>query len=161
MRRILVDNARHRQALQHAAGDKLPLSAIAPHAPEPDACLLALDEALSRLEAEHSDAAALVRLRYFAGLTLPQAAQALDLPPRSADRLWTKLLDNSTSDHRPAIAQTLAHWQTDPDLASLRGNAIDALPEPEQAAWKKLWSDVNSLLARAQLPTLPDQVFAR
>ena len=49
-----------------------------------------------------------------------------------------------------AIAQTLAHWQADADLASLRGDAIDSLPESERPDWKQLWSDVDTLLARAR-----------
>jgi hypothetical protein len=50
--------------------------------------LLALDEALTRLAAVNPQAAQLVQLRYFAGLSIPEAAQPLGLSPRSADRLW-------------------------------------------------------------------------
>ena len=50
--------------------------------------LLALDEALTKLATVDASAAELVKLRYFAGLTLAQAAEALSMPPRSADRLW-------------------------------------------------------------------------
>src|SRR5690606_25786806 len=59
----------------------------APHLADHEA-LLALDEALERLSAEHPEAASLVKLRFFAGLTAAQAAVALGIPPRSADRLW-------------------------------------------------------------------------
>ena len=55
--------------------------------PEPDE-LLALDEALDRLAAADPQAAELVKLRYFAGLTLEQAAEALGVAPRTADFLW-------------------------------------------------------------------------
>ena len=50
--------------------------------------LIALDEALSRLEATDPRAAELVKLRYFAGLTIPEAAQALQVSPRTADDIW-------------------------------------------------------------------------
>ena len=53
-----------------------------------DAELLALDEALDRLAAADPQAAELVKLRYFAGLTIPEAAAALGISPRTADRLW-------------------------------------------------------------------------
>jgi DNA-directed RNA polymerase specialized sigma24 family protein len=54
-----------------------------------DGDLLALDEALSKLAATDRAAADLVQLRYFAGLTLPEAAQALGLSARTAGQLWT------------------------------------------------------------------------
>ena len=63
--------------------------------------------------------------------------------------IWTQLLDSANEEQRTAIAQTLAHWQQDLDVASLRGDAIDSLPESERPAWKQLWSDVAALLARA------------
>jgi DNA-directed RNA polymerase specialized sigma24 family protein len=50
--------------------------------------LLALDEALTKLSATDAMAARLVQLRYFAGLKLPEAAKALGIAPRTADRLW-------------------------------------------------------------------------
>ena len=57
--------------------------------PEPDNDLLALDQALTRLEQEHPSLAELVKLRYFAGLTMPQAADALGISLRTAVRNWT------------------------------------------------------------------------
>ncbi len=75
---------------------------------------------------------------------------------------WTQLVESANDKQRNAIAQTLAHWQQDPDLASLRGDAIDSLPESERPAWKQLWSDVAALLARAgeaspaDTETIPD-----
>ena len=51
--------------------------------------LVALDEALDRLAAEDQQAAILVKLRCFSGLTSPQAAEVLDVSTRSAERLWT------------------------------------------------------------------------
>jgi DNA-directed RNA polymerase specialized sigma24 family protein len=64
------------------------LDAAAPAAAAPDDDLLALDEALSRLAEADPAAAELVKLRYFAGLSIPQAAEALGIGARSADRLW-------------------------------------------------------------------------
>ena len=50
--------------------------------------VLAVDEALTGLAAADSQAAELVKLRYFAGLSIPEAAEVLHISPRSADRLW-------------------------------------------------------------------------
>jgi RNA polymerase sigma factor (TIGR02999 family) len=89
MRRILIDNARRKASPRHG-GDRVRvgLEAVAPAAPLPDEDLLALDEALTKLAAVDATAAELVRLRYFAGLSIPEAARVLGLPPRSTDRLW-------------------------------------------------------------------------
>jgi DNA-directed RNA polymerase specialized sigma24 family protein len=57
-------------------------------APSRDVDLIALDEALNLLAEHDAKAAQLVNLRYFSGLSLPQVAEALSIPPRSADRLW-------------------------------------------------------------------------
>ena len=51
--------------------------------------LLAVDEALEQLKKEDPTAAELVKLRYFVGMTMEEAAAALDMAPRSAERLWT------------------------------------------------------------------------
>ena len=56
-------------------------------ADDPDE-VLAVDEALTGLAAADAQAADLVRLRYFAGLSIPEAAEALNISPRSADRVW-------------------------------------------------------------------------
>jgi RNA polymerase sigma factor (TIGR02999 family) len=93
MRRILVENARRKRAGKHGGGraraavdpDRLPC-------PDPTADpddLLALDEALDRLAAVDPKAAELVQLRYFAGLSVKQAAEALGVAPRTADFLWS------------------------------------------------------------------------
>jgi len=89
MRRILVENARRRRRLKHGgafARAELEPDLIA--APEPDADLLALDEALSELEQHDEPAARLVKLRYFAGLGHQEAAAAMGITRRTADRLW-------------------------------------------------------------------------
>jgi RNA polymerase sigma factor (TIGR02999 family) len=89
MRRILVDQARRKQADKHG-GDRLrielPDDLAASDARSDD--LVALDEALSRLERHDPDAARLVKLRYFAGLAHQEAAEALGISRGAADRLW-------------------------------------------------------------------------
>src|SRR5262249_54430733 len=89
MRRILIDNARRKAAPIHGrapdpGGPEAANLAIAPPSDE----LLALDEALGKFATIDATAAELVKLRYFAGLSLAEAAEVLGLAPRSADRLW-------------------------------------------------------------------------
>jgi RNA polymerase sigma factor (TIGR02999 family) len=89
MRRILVENARRKQSLKRGGDrDRLALDAVEAAAPEPREDLLALDEALTRLAGVDRPAAELVQLRYFGGLSIPEAARALGISPRTADRLW-------------------------------------------------------------------------
>ena len=77
MRRILIENARRKKALKHGGElSRLELDGERLTAPEPREDLLALDAALIKLAASHRQAADLVQLRYFAGLTLPEAAEA-------------------------------------------------------------------------------------
>jgi RNA polymerase sigma factor (TIGR02999 family) len=90
MRRILVEQARHKRRTKHG-GDRQRVDfdeglAIADASADN---LLALDEALGRFEQVDPVAAKLVKLRYFAGLTMPQAAEALGIPLRTAERNWT------------------------------------------------------------------------
>jgi RNA polymerase sigma factor (TIGR02999 family) len=90
MRRILVENARRRNRQKRGgdlAREKLVEDAIA--APEIHEDLVALDAALDRLKAVDPQALQLVHLRYFAGLSIPQAAEYLGISPRTADRLWS------------------------------------------------------------------------
>src|SRR5207249_3460740 len=64
---------------------------------------------------------------------------------------WSRLLDTAPPDQRPAVAQTLAHWQADADLAGVREpGALDALPGPEREGWRALWGQVAATLARAR-----------
>jgi RNA polymerase sigma factor (TIGR02999 family) len=89
MRRILVDQARRRQAAKrggHAARKQLRESVIV--AAEPTADVLAVNDALEKLAAVDSVAANLVRLRFFAGLNMSEAAQALGMSVRSAQSIW-------------------------------------------------------------------------
>jgi RNA polymerase sigma factor (TIGR02999 family) len=90
MRRILIDNARRKGSRKRGgARARVDLDASELCAPELREDLLALDEALNRLAATEPEAARLVQLRYFAGLTLAEAAQVLGISARTADRLWT------------------------------------------------------------------------
>jgi RNA polymerase sigma factor (TIGR02999 family) len=89
MRRILVDTARRKGSLKRGAGRRRhPLDEASLVAPRLDEDILAVNEALDRLAANDTEAAELVKLRFFAGFTAEQAAEALGISPRSADRLW-------------------------------------------------------------------------
>jgi RNA polymerase sigma factor (TIGR02999 family) len=89
MRRILVENARRRMRKKRGGERaRVDLDAVDPAAPPIDEDLLDLDDALTRLAQADPTAAELVKLRYFAGLSIPQAAEALGIGARSADRLW-------------------------------------------------------------------------
>jgi len=91
MRRILVDRARKRRALRHGGGqerinmDELELAAPTNN----DDQLLAVNEALDKLAAEDAQKAELVKLRYFAGMTIAEAARALGVSEPTAKRWWT------------------------------------------------------------------------
>ena len=90
MRRTLIDSARRKARVKHG-GEFQRLDAVPDELAAADLSddLLALDEALDRLAAGDSQAAELVKLRFFAGLTIPQAAEALGVSPRKADLLWS------------------------------------------------------------------------
>jgi RNA polymerase sigma-70 factor (ECF subfamily) len=89
MRQILVERARARGAQKRWAGlDRVTLTdALAVAAPDA-AMLPALDEALTRLEAIDPEQARLVELRYFAGLSIEEAAEALSMSPATLKRRW-------------------------------------------------------------------------
>lgn len=90
MRRILVEHARRKQSLKRGGGGEqveLHESMLVFSAP-PDE-VLAVHEALDKLAAEDPAAAELVKLRYFAGMTMEEAAAALGLAKRTAEDLWT------------------------------------------------------------------------
>ena len=89
MRRILVENARRKGRQKHGRGLRRHDIQIAEPADlSPDIDVLAIDEALTELAAKHPDKAELVKLRYFAGLTLDQAAAAIGVSSATADRHW-------------------------------------------------------------------------
>lgn len=90
MRRILIDNARRKQRPKHG-GDRrrveLDEAYLSCYSPAQD--LLALDEALAKLASQEPVKAELVKLRYFAGLSLDEAAEAIGVSPATAKRYWT------------------------------------------------------------------------
>jgi RNA polymerase sigma factor (TIGR02999 family) len=89
MRRILIERARQRQALRHGGGQhRIHATDIDLPAPEQDEEALAIHEALDALAGIDAAAADLIKLRYFVGLTMPEAAEAMNIPLRSAERLW-------------------------------------------------------------------------
>lgn len=91
MRRILIDAARRRQARRHGGGlERVDVAgeALEIPAPGPDDELLAVHESLDRLALEDARKAELVKLRYFAGLTLEEAAEALGVSVPTAKRDW-------------------------------------------------------------------------
>jgi RNA polymerase sigma factor (TIGR02999 family) len=89
MRRILIEQARRKQAIK-AGGDceRVELGDVAEESPEDVDDLLVLDEALQKLEQENPRKAQLVKLRYFAGLTIDQAAEAMGIAPSTASADW-------------------------------------------------------------------------
>jgi RNA polymerase sigma factor (TIGR02999 family) len=90
MRRILVENARRKRRMKHGGGlRRVELSEGDRAASGPNADLLALDEALTKLAAEDPVAAKVVELRYFAGLPVEQVSQALGLTVYAVRRKWS------------------------------------------------------------------------
>lgn len=93
IRRILLDHAKaHRAQKRGGAAKKGVLSVtslVDLTSSQKSEEILALEEAICRLEAENAEAAKIVRLRFYAGLTVDQTAAAMDLPPRTVDRRWS------------------------------------------------------------------------
>src|SRR5438874_2503209 len=90
MRHILVDNARRKRRAKHGGGrQRVPLDDAVPAPPASADDLLALDEALTRLAAEDPEAAQVVQVRYFAGLSVEEAAESLGMSRATAYRHWT------------------------------------------------------------------------
>jgi RNA polymerase sigma factor (TIGR02999 family) len=89
MRRILVESARRKKAVKHGGGkQRVPLEEFHRVTESPDD-LLDLDGALTRFAAEEPDKARLVQLRFFAGLSIPDAAASLGISQATAERWWT------------------------------------------------------------------------
>jgi RNA polymerase sigma factor (TIGR02999 family) len=90
MRRILIENARRKGRRKHGRDhQRVDLESDCLVSAEPSLDLLALDEALSRLANIEPAKADLVKLRFFAGLTMSEAAAALDISLATAERYWT------------------------------------------------------------------------
>ena len=90
MRRILVENARRKKRIRHGGGlHRVDMDQVADLCDEPPDDLLDLSEALDRLEKTDATAAQVVKLRYFAGLSLAQVADALGMSLRTTERNWT------------------------------------------------------------------------
>jgi len=88
MRRILVDHARSRLAVKRGGGKRVSVELDHLSQREPDSEILTVHEALDRLAEVEPNVAQLVVLRYFGGLTIPEAAQSLSISPRTADAWW-------------------------------------------------------------------------
>ena len=89
MRRILVDNARRKNTTKAGGGrDRVDIAEAEPSIEGPSLDLIALDEALTALEAKDKRKADLVKLRYFAGLTIEEAARVLRISTSTADNDW-------------------------------------------------------------------------
>jgi RNA polymerase sigma factor (TIGR02999 family) len=89
MRRILIDRARKRQRKRHGHGlVRIDLSQLDVAITTDDELLLLMNEALEKLEAEAPDRAQLVKLRFFTGLSITEAAEAMGIAPATANRHW-------------------------------------------------------------------------
>jgi RNA polymerase sigma factor (TIGR02999 family) len=89
MRRILVEQARRKHRVRHGGElHRIDLDSQLQLSSQVDDDLLALDEALERLATEESETAAVVKLRYFAGLTIEETALALNISVRTVNRHW-------------------------------------------------------------------------
>jgi RNA polymerase sigma factor (TIGR02999 family) len=111
MRRILVESARHKRSLKRGgARQRRELDEIEVAAPVPPEELLAVDEALGQLAQSDAAAAQLVKLRYFLGLTIPQAAEVLGISARSADRLRVYARSRKEAPRFPVFGR--ASWRS-------------------------------------------------
>jgi RNA polymerase sigma factor (TIGR02999 family) len=90
MRQILVEHARSRQAAKRGGGQyRLSLSRVDRSASRPDVNLIALDEALGRLEALDPQKSRIVELRYFGGLSIEETAEVIGVSPATVKRDWS------------------------------------------------------------------------
>jgi RNA polymerase sigma factor (TIGR02999 family) len=89
MRRILIDRARRKRAVRHGGGQvRVDIQQLDLASPDADDQLLAVNDALDKLAAQDPTEAQLVKLRYFAGLTVEEAAALLNISPRTAQNYW-------------------------------------------------------------------------
>jgi RNA polymerase sigma factor (TIGR02999 family) len=90
MRRILIDRARHKRAVRRGGDQqRVDLQEVDLAAPSDDDQLLAVNDALDKLAAQHKEEAELVKLRYFVGMTNEEAAEVLGISVRTAKYYWT------------------------------------------------------------------------
>ena len=90
MRRILIDRARRKRAVRHGGEQqRVDIQEVDLASPSDDEQLLALSDALDKLAIDHKVEAELVKLRYFIGMTIDEAATTLDISPRTAKYYWT------------------------------------------------------------------------
>jgi RNA polymerase sigma factor (TIGR02999 family) len=105
MRRILVEQARHKRRIKHGGEQRrVDLDSACDVSEPPSLDLLSLDEALTKFSAIEPAKADLVKLRFFAGLTMPEAASALGISLATAERYWTfarSWLYAELADHPP------------------------------------------------------------
>jgi tetratricopeptide (TPR) repeat protein len=102
------------------------------------ACYAALAAAGQGKDADKLDAAERPRLR----------RQALDWL-RADLAFYARLLESGKPADHKLVAERMRHWQADSDFVSVRGAALDKLPDEERKAWQKLWADVADLLKKA------------
>lgn len=89
MRRILIDNARRKQAQRHGGGQqRLDINDVEIASPDKSDELIAMNDALEKFAAQEKQKAELVKLRYFAGLTIEESAQLLGISAPTAKRWW-------------------------------------------------------------------------
>ena len=106
MHRILIENARRKQSLKRG-GDhqRVDIDDAQLAIEETSEDIIALDEALTKLAEEDPEVAELVKIRYFAGLTIEQTAEVLGVSSRTADRYWSYarawLYQKITREYRP------------------------------------------------------------
>jgi RNA polymerase sigma factor (TIGR02999 family) len=106
MRRILVDSARKRKALRRGGGqERLDIDDVDPAMTADDARVLMLNDALEKLAVEEPEKAELVKLRFFAGLSLEEAAKTLGIAERTARRWWDYARASLLSEMGSAEAQ--------------------------------------------------------
>jgi RNA polymerase sigma factor (TIGR02999 family) len=106
MRRILVEKARYKSRQRHGGelrrSDREISDLMAPSTPEE---ILAVQDALTALESINEPAAQIVKLRYFAGMTIPESAAALAISPRKADQLWSYARAWLLEEMRPELTE--------------------------------------------------------
>jgi RNA polymerase sigma factor (TIGR02999 family) len=91
MRRILIDHARRQEAAKRGGGRiQIPLTPEVGSTGDDTTDLLSLNDALERLEARDPRMAQIVEYRFFGGMSVPEAAEALDVSPRTVERDWTR-----------------------------------------------------------------------